>query len=153
MGFANAILQLLVHPPPFWNLFRVLGDLNGRRRGGGPKTGGSTTPLVDAKVSFFEEFKLNEKENLPMKRPPHQAANEKPREDEENKVADSFEPTNMYDAMKQKKQLKHLLVRSTYSWLRCALLILIFAGFLCKGWQGWQIPGCGRGYPLLRRGA
>lgn len=27
MCFANAVLQLLVHPSPFWNLFRKLGDL------------------------------------------------------------------------------------------------------------------------------
>ena len=72
MGFANAILQLLVPPPPFWNLFRELGDLNGQRRVGGPKTGGSTTPLVNAKVSFFEEITLKEKVTPPMKQPPHQ---------------------------------------------------------------------------------
>ena len=34
--------------------------------------------------------------------------------------------------MKQKRQLKHLLVRSTYLWLRCALLILIFLAFCVK---------------------
>ncbi|KAI0268541.1 hypothetical protein BGY98DRAFT_334976 [Russula aff. rugulosa BPL654] len=27
--FANAVLQLLVNSPPFWNLFRELGDLKG----------------------------------------------------------------------------------------------------------------------------
>ena len=59
-----------------------IGDLDGQRRAGGSKTGGSTTPLVDAKVGFFEEFTLNEKVIPPMKHPPHQAATGKPREDE-----------------------------------------------------------------------
>jgi hypothetical protein len=53
MCFANAVLQLLVHSPPFWNLFRELGDLKGKRGEGGPDIGGSATPLVDAMVRFF----------------------------------------------------------------------------------------------------
>ena len=110
MGFVNAVLQLLVHSPPLWDLFRELGDLKGRRRAGGPETGGGATPLVDATVRFFEEFISKEKEPL------QQAARGKPREDEEVKkghnAVDSFEPTYMYDAMKEKRQLKNLLVRS-----------------------------------------
>jgi hypothetical protein len=116
MCFANAVLQLLVHFPPFWNLFK---ELMGQRGAGrpGPETGGATpvTPLVDATVKFFEEFIVEEKEppTTPQLR---QTARKKPREGEdgkkENKVVDSFEPTYMYDAMREKRQLKKLLVRS-----------------------------------------
>jgi hypothetical protein len=56
MYFANAVLQLLVRSPPFWNLFRELGDLKGQRGAGDPETGGRTTPLGDVTVSFFKEF-------------------------------------------------------------------------------------------------
>jgi hypothetical protein len=114
MCFANAVLQLLVHSPPFLNLFKNLGDLNIQRGAGGPETGGGAIPLVDATVRFFEEFTFKE-EPTPMQQPLQQAAMGKPRENEEekteNKVVDSFEPTYLYDAMKEKRQLKDLLVR------------------------------------------
>ena len=109
MCFANAVLQLLVHTPAFCDLFGELGDLKGQREARGSKTGGGATPLVDALVRFFEEFVLKEPQ------PPRQAAGEKQMEDEEekrkNSVVDSFEPTYMYDAMKEKEQLNILLVR------------------------------------------
>ena len=110
MCFANAVLQLLVHSPPFYNLFKEL-DLKGKPGEGGLETGGSTTPVVDATIRFFEEFGFEEE-------PPatQQAAVGKPREDEEAKkqrnAVDPFEPTYMYDAMKTRKgQFKKLLVR------------------------------------------
>jgi ubiquitin carboxyl-terminal hydrolase 10 len=112
MCFANAVFQLLVHSPPFWNLFREVGDLKGQRGAGGPKTCGGPTPLVDATVRFFEEFMLKEKEQPSTQ----QATRGKPREDEEegkqNKDVGPLEPTYMYDVMKEKMQLKKLLVRS-----------------------------------------
>ena len=111
MCFANAVLQLLVHSPPLWDLFRQLGDLKELRGEGGQVTGGGATPLVDATVRFFEEF-MNEEEPPPTR----QAAHEKPREGgeakKESNVVDSFEPTYIYDAMKEKRKLKGLLVRS-----------------------------------------
>jgi ubiquitin carboxyl-terminal hydrolase 10 len=110
MCFANAVSQLLVHSPLFWNLFRELEYLKGQRGAGGLETVGGATPMVDATMRFFEEFMLKEKETL------QQAAGGKPREDEEAKrghnVVDSFEPMYMYDAMKETRQLKTLLVRS-----------------------------------------
>jgi hypothetical protein len=116
MCFANAVLQLLVHSPPFWNLFRELGELKGRRVAGDPETGGGATSLVDAMMRFLEEFVSKDKEPPPTQQLVRQAARQKPRDDEEggkeNKVVDSFEPTYMYDAMKRKRKLKHLLVRS-----------------------------------------
>ena len=115
MCFANAVLQLLVHSPPLWDLFRQRGDLKGQRGTGVPEIGGGATPLVDATVRFFEEF-MNKEEPPPTQLPPRQAAGGKPREDEEAKkepnVVDSFEPTYVYDAMKEKRRLKSLLVRS-----------------------------------------
>jgi hypothetical protein len=58
--FANAVLQLLVNSPPFWNLFRELGDLKAERRAGVLEPGGSTSPLVDATVRFLKEFSVEE---------------------------------------------------------------------------------------------
>jgi hypothetical protein len=114
MCFANAVLQLLVHSSLFWRLFRELGDLKRQRGAEGPKTG-SVTPLVDATVRFFEDFTIREKGPPPTQQSPQQAARGKPWKDEEKKeknVVDSFEPAYMYGAMKEKRQLKHLLVRS-----------------------------------------
>jgi ubiquitin carboxyl-terminal hydrolase 10 len=113
MCFVNAVLHLLVHSPPFWKLFRELGDLKGQRGAGGPETGAGATPLVDAAVRFFEEF-VFEEEPPTTQQPLQLTAGGKQREDEEEKendVVDSFEPTYMYDAMKEKSQLRNLLVR------------------------------------------
>jgi ubiquitin carboxyl-terminal hydrolase 10 len=115
MCFANSVLQLLVHTPPFWNLLKELGDLKGQHGEVGAETGGGATPLVDATMKFFEEFVFKD-ESLLAQQPPQQAAERKPREDEEARkgrnTTDSFEPMYMYDAMKEKILLKNLLVRS-----------------------------------------
>ena len=113
--FANAVLHLLVHSPPFWDLLRELGDLK-EKRGRGPETGGGATPPMDATARFFEEFMFKEEEPPTTQQSLQLTARGKQREDEEekkeNKVVDSFEPTYMYDAMKEKRQLNNLLVRS-----------------------------------------
>ena len=113
MSFANAVLQLLVRSPQFWNLFKELGDLKGQHGMRGPQTGGAT-PLVDATTRLFEEFMFKE-ESPPTLPPPQQAAGAKTREDEEVKrvlnAVDSFKPIYMYDAMREKRQLNNLLVR------------------------------------------
>ncbi|KAF8494149.1 hypothetical protein F5888DRAFT_1719063, partial [Russula emetica] len=109
--FANAVLQLLGNLPPFCNLFRELGDLKGQRGVGVPETGGGATPLVDATVRFFKEF-IVEEESPSTQQQPQPATGGTSRADEEKKddnVVDSFEPTYMYDAMKEKSQLKLLL--------------------------------------------
>ena len=103
------MLQLLVHSLPFWNLFKELGYLKGQRGAGVPEIG-DATPLTGATMRFLEEFMLKEKEL-----PTQQAAGGKLREDEEKKelnAVDAFEPTYLYDAMKEKRQLRGLLVRS-----------------------------------------
>jgi hypothetical protein len=114
MCLTNAMLQLLVHSPPFWNLYR---DLKEQCGAGGPDTDAGATPLVDATMRFFEEFVIKEKESPPSQQPLQQAAKESPREDrdeekKEIKVVDLFEPTYMYEAMREKRQLKNFLVRS-----------------------------------------
>ena len=114
MCLANAMLQLLVHSPPFWNLYR---DLKEQHGAGGPDIDGGATLLVDATMRFFEEFVLKEKESPPSQQPLQQDAKESPREDrdqekKETNVVDSFEPTYMYEAIREKRQLKTFLVRS-----------------------------------------
>ncbi|KAH9995509.1 hypothetical protein BJV77DRAFT_222625 [Russula vinacea] len=117
MCFANAVLQLLVYSPPFWNLVWQLEDLKGRR-GGGLESGGCATTLVDAMMRFFDEFVFRDKELPPTQQTLQQpdTTKAKAKEDEVekkdnkiNKIMDSFEPTYLYEAMKEKRQLKHLL--------------------------------------------
>jgi hypothetical protein len=92
-----------------------LGDLKGKRKAGSPETGGVATPLVDATVRFCEEFII--KEGSPStQQPAQQSAGERLRNDKETKNnLNSFEPTYLYDAMKEKQQLKHLLKRRHYT--------------------------------------
>ena len=116
----NAALQLLVHSPLLSNLFRELGDQKRQHKakaGGGPETDDrASSPLVDATVRLFEEFMLEEKETPPTQQSPQQAAVRTPKEEEETKTVplavNLFEPLYLYDAMKEKRQLKPLLVRS-----------------------------------------
>jgi hypothetical protein len=114
VSFANSMLQLLVHSPPFRNLIREVGDLRAQHGAGGMENGGGAIPLVDATMRLFEEFVYKD-EPPPTQQPSPQATWGKLKEDEEAKkehnVVDSFEPTYMYDAMKEKRQLKILLVR------------------------------------------
>ena len=114
--FANAVLQLLVNSPPFRNLLKELGDLKMQRGAGVPETGGSATPLVDATLRFLKEFIVEESQA---------ATGGTSRADEEGK---EFEPTYMYDGMKEKRQLKPLLVRS-----RAHVALLICADLMCLG--------------------
>jgi ubiquitin carboxyl-terminal hydrolase 10 len=84
-----------------------MGDLKGPRGSGGLETGADATPVADATVRFFEEFALKE--------PPQQATSGPRGPDEakkEHNAMDSFEPTYIYDAMKEKRQLRNLLVCS-----------------------------------------
>ena len=93
MCFTNAVLQLLVHCPPFRNLFSDLGRLTGQTGQRGQRedqqTSAGTTPLVDATVRLLDEFAYKEDD-----------------------VTEPFTPTYVYDAMKEKRQFKSILVRS-----------------------------------------
>ena len=113
MCFASAVLQLLVRSPRFWNLFKELGDLKGKCGQSGLETGSDATLLVDTTMRFFEESMFRE-EPPPAQQQPQQATGRNSREDKKakkNNYGDSFEPTYLYDAMKERRQLKRLLVR------------------------------------------
>jgi ubiquitin carboxyl-terminal hydrolase 10 len=112
--FANAVLHLLVNLPPFRNLFRELGDLIEQRGARVRETGSSATPLVDATVRFIKEFIVQEESpSTQQQSQPAAGGTSRPEEErEDDNVLDSFEPTYMYDAIKEKRQLKPLLVRS-----------------------------------------
>ncbi|KAF8470409.1 hypothetical protein DFH94DRAFT_811604 [Russula ochroleuca] len=110
MCFANAVLQLLVYCPPFWKLFREVGRLTGPRERG-ERIGGNATLLVDATVRFLEEF-VHEEKKPPTQQPQQQAGNVKPKEEEDEKKeddgVDSFIPTYIYNAMKEKKRFDNM---------------------------------------------
>ena len=113
--YVSAVLQLLVHCPLFWNLFRDLGRLKGQQGlGEGQEIDGVATPLVDAMVKFLDDFVYKEDISVSQQFP-QKTARGKARENEgkkEHNVVDSFNPGYIYDAMKEKRQLKPLLVRS-----------------------------------------
>ncbi|KAF8495926.1 hypothetical protein F5888DRAFT_1924941 [Russula emetica] len=93
--FANAVLQLLVYCPPFWNLFSDLSRLTAqtgqRGQGEGQRAGDIPIPLVDATIRLLGEFVEDEKEK------------------EDGDGTDPFLPTYVYDAMKEKRRLKDML--------------------------------------------
>ena len=97
MHLANAVLHSLVYCPPFRELFR---DLN-QREGG--ETIGDATPLIDATVRFLGEFAYKEKSSLT-----HQTARGKRKEDG---GVNSFPSTEVYDALKEKRQFIFMSVR------------------------------------------
>lgn len=117
MCFANAVLQLLVHSPPSWNLFRELCKVK-EQRGAleCPETCGGATPLVDATMRFFEKFTSNESElhstQHPLQHSPGGVLREGEEKEKNNSVVDSFEPSCLYEALKERRQLKTLLVSS-----------------------------------------
>ena len=104
-----------MNSPPFWNLFKELDSLKGQHGAGVPQTGGGVTPLVDATVRFSKEFMIEEESPSTQQQSQPAAGRTSRAADEEKKydiVVDSFEPTYLYDAMKEKRQLIPLLVRS-----------------------------------------
>jgi ubiquitin carboxyl-terminal hydrolase 10 len=148
--FVNAVLQLLIHCPPFWNLFKDRGRLIGQQElgeGHWQETGRGATPLVDATIKFLDEFIYKETLSV-MQRPQQKAGKGKSMGDEEEKIehdtVDSLELTYVYDVMKEKRQLNSLLVRTL------SLQLLIHAVLLCTGRPA---TGCSRVFRPLPRGA
>lgn len=103
--FANAVLQVLMYCPPFWNLFYELG----RFLDGSSENGVSTskTPLVDATIRFLREFIPKQKAAPEGKGKAVDRAYNAYREEEEN-IMDSFIPSYVYDALKEKKRFDHM---------------------------------------------
>ncbi|TFK36396.1 hypothetical protein BDQ12DRAFT_686826 [Crucibulum laeve] len=118
MCFANAVLQVLVYCAPFARYFGELGRVLG-----GPALASSSqangdakrrSPLVDATVQFLREF-VDEKE-LAKEKEKGKAngaaggsgargkGKEREREEDDDWDGDSFIPTYVYDAMKEKKR-------------------------------------------------
>ncbi|KAN0116018.1 putative ubiquitin carboxyl-terminal hydrolase 3 [Russula decolorans] len=113
--FVNAVLQLLVHCPPFWDLFEGRARLVGQQglgEGHWQETGGGATPLVDATIKVLDEFVHKETPSA-MQQPQQKAEKGKSMEDKEEKeehdTVDSLELTYIYDVMKEKRQLNSLL--------------------------------------------
>lgn len=84
-----------------------------RDLGDGQRTGGSTTLLVDATVRFLEEFVYDEKMSLPTQQSQQQTRNVNTKEEDgkkEDDGVDSFIPTYVYEAMKEKKRFDNMRV-------------------------------------------
>ncbi|ORY78594.1 hypothetical protein BCR37DRAFT_350248 [Protomyces lactucae-debilis] len=75
MCFMNAVLQVLVYCPPFYNLFASIGKRVVQQIG-------STTPLMDAMVMFIQEFEL--------------LSGQMALED----IGEAFSPDNVYQSMR-----------------------------------------------------
>ena len=86
-----------------------------REQGEREGSGDGETPLVDATVKFLEEFVYEEKKPLPA--PTQQGPRGKAKEEDEKKEedVDSFMPTYVYDAMKEKKRFDNMRVSSQIS--------------------------------------
>jgi len=101
MCFANAVLQILIYCPPFYRLFAELGRYLTGPVVGAQKEGGRATPLVDATIEFLKEFNPAEGD-LKVKG--------KGVDREEDGDLQSFIPTHVYDAMKEKKRFDNMRV-------------------------------------------
>ncbi|RDX46907.1 cysteine proteinase [Lentinus brumalis] len=104
MCFANAVLQILVYCPPFHRFFSEL-----RKHVAGPvvgsqREGTKATPLVDATIQFLKEFVPDSP--TPSNDP---KAKGKEREDDAFDELESFIPTYVYDAMKEKKRFANMI--------------------------------------------
>lgn len=86
-----------------------------RDRGEGQGTDASTTLLVDATARFLEEFVYEEKLPLPTQQSQQQTGKVNMKEEgggkKEDDGVDSFIPTYVYDAMKEKKRFDNMRVR------------------------------------------
>lgn len=117
MCFANAVLQILVYCPPFHRFFSELRKHLAGPVVGSQREGSKATPLVDATIQFLKEF-------VPDPPSPNADSRSKGKEREEDifDELDSFIPTYVYDAMKEKKRFANMIVSST---LRRPLSVLL----------------------------
>ncbi|CDO68625.1 hypothetical protein BN946_scf184996.g56 [Trametes cinnabarina] len=104
MCFANAVLQILVYCPPFHRFFSELRKHLAGPVVGSQREGTKATPLVDATIQFLKEF-------VPDTPAPvaDSKAKGKEREDDLFDELDSFIPTYVYDAMKEKKRFASMI--------------------------------------------
>lgn len=107
MCFANAVLQVLIYCPPFWRLFHDLAKFIDSPAD--DDISNSKAPLVDATVRFLKEFipktkSTSEGKGKAVERPINGHT------DEQDNLMDSFIPTYVYDALKEKKRFDHMRV-------------------------------------------
>ncbi|KIY71081.1 cysteine proteinase [Cylindrobasidium torrendii FP15055 ss-10] len=98
MCFANSVLQILLYCPPFFRLFHELGRLVG--------TGErimNDAPLTNATIEFLKNFYEADK---PKENPtsPGRKGKDRATQEENDEFPESFIPTFIYDAMKEKKR-------------------------------------------------
>jgi ubiquitin carboxyl-terminal hydrolase 10 len=101
--FANAVLQILVYCPPFWRFFTDLGRLL-------EPTEESKTPLVEATIRFVREFAPKERAPIEGKGKgvERYGSNGLVHEEVDEDIMDSFMPTYVHDALKEKKRFDHM---------------------------------------------
>ncbi|KAH9950226.1 hypothetical protein B0H21DRAFT_686903 [Amylocystis lapponica] len=102
MCFANSVLQVLIYCQPFHRLFAELSKHLSGPVVGSQKEGTKATPLIDAVIQFLKEF---------VPRSSGQAGAEakgKEREDDFYEP-ESFIPSYVYDAMKEKKRFASMI--------------------------------------------
>ncbi|KAF8343381.1 hypothetical protein F5887DRAFT_1283604 [Amanita rubescens] len=122
MCFANAVLQMLVYTPPVQKLFVELGRLKGDKE----KMKGSSdkTPLVDAMIEFIKDFVVDDVRLVnghalvngwgggggkgKEKERQWEDGNRDGGEDEGMWEGESFIPTYVYDALKEKKRFDNM---------------------------------------------
>ncbi|KAI0723789.1 hypothetical protein C8T65DRAFT_627436 [Cerioporus squamosus] len=104
MCFANAVLQILVYCPPFHRFFSELRKHLAGPVVGSQREGTKATPLVDATIQFLREFVPDPP--APSNDP---KAKGKEREDDAFDELESFIPTYVYDAMKEKKRFANMI--------------------------------------------
>ncbi|KAI1788359.1 cysteine proteinase [Ganoderma leucocontextum] len=105
MCFANAVLQILIYCPPFHRFFSELKKHLAGPVVGSQREGTKATPLVDATIQFLKEFVPDP----PANTNPNPKSKGKEREDDSFDELDSFIPTYVYDAMKEKKRFANMI--------------------------------------------
>ena len=149
MCFANAVLQMLVYTPPFQKLFVELGKLKAAKD---EKKGSEKTPLVEAMIEFVKEFVVDDvrltnghgltngwgggKGKEKEKERQWEDSNLDGGEDEGMWGGESFIPTYVYDALKEKKRFDNMRVSFLAEDDENSILIGISTG--------WSARRCGR---------
>ena len=110
-----------------------------RELGESQESGGGATPLVDATVKLLEEFVYEEKKPLPTQQQGSRSKAKEEDEKKEDKGVDSFMPTFVYDAMKEKKRFEHMRVCSNVFLTRYVLLLIMSETYI--GWPSRRCRG------------
>lgn len=113
MCFANSVLQVLIYCPPFHRLFFELRKYLAGPVLGSQRDGSKATPLVDATIQFLKEFVPEPTQS------PNGKSKGKERQEDDFDELESFIPTYVYDAMKEKKRFANMIVRLLHYFIEC----------------------------------